>query len=335
MASKDSASVSRHISEIASVILEEKAKGPSEWERRQWAKANRHLVCATCKENNVECEPMETRIPCNSSVCKQSERACSKFRDELYDRIIKRVPTLDRAMFDEVMSPQRTSTESSGLSLKIPALCPSSASVSPTKCAQNSTSSGETLSTSTKSSEAHPNSGIQTPSQKLMDKSQENDELQIELKSLKADLDKQRAEIQSLKVEFDATKTALAAANERADRETNLRTDMIRNVVPQEQIDALKKELDESRQRLTDQQQIQGQLKNKIQTLRREFSEHEHTTISAEKHRSKPSAAKSNPNALPGSGLTLASCIIPDLNRYTLPKLWMITRHNRSLQCAT
>ncbi|KAK0462080.1 uncharacterized protein EV420DRAFT_146913 [Desarmillaria tabescens] len=285
MASKDSPCASRDFPEIARIILEERDKGPKDWERNKWAKANKHLVCATCKENNVECIPLDSRIYCNSLVCKKSDRLCSKFNDELYDRIAKRVPTLERTAFDDVMSPQRT-TEYTGLSFKIPARRPSS--TSPAKRTQNSTSSDESQSVSTKTGDIHPNSGIQTLSQKFADKSRENDELQVELKKLKADSEKQKveteAEIQKLKADLDTTKAALIAANERAEQEENLRREMMQNITPQEQIDALKKDLEDSRRQLLVKQQIQDQLKNKIQSLQRESSR---TTIPIEKHRSK------------------------------------------------
>ncbi|PBK97278.1 hypothetical protein ARMGADRAFT_1009324 [Armillaria gallica] len=292
MASKDSALVSQQISEIAAIILEERNKGPTDWFGRQWAGANKHLVCTTCKENKVECIPMDTRIHCNSSVCKQSDKPCSKLNDELYDRIAKRVPNLDRATFDDVMSPQR-STESTGLSLKIPARRPSSRYVSTSKrlSVQNSTSSDESI--SAKSSGTPPNSRIQTLSQKLEAKSRENDELLMELTNLKADWGKQKseteAEIQALKVELDTTKAACTAVNERAEREANLRREMEQNVTPQEQIDALKKDLEDSRQQLIEKQRIQDQLKNEITVLQRESSR---TTTSIEKHGSKVTALR-------------------------------------------
>ncbi|KAK0441704.1 hypothetical protein EV421DRAFT_1812336, partial [Armillaria borealis] len=293
MASKDSPPASQQISEIAGIILEERNKGPTDWFGRQWAGANKHLVCATCKENKVECIPMDTRIHCNSSVCKQSDKPCSKFNDELYDRIVKRVPNLDRATFDDVMSPQR-STESTGLSLKIPARRPSSkyASASKRLPVQNSTSSDESV--SAKSNGTPSNRRIQTLSQKLEDKSRENDELRVELTSeLKKDWEKQKAEteakIQALKVELNTTKAACTAANERAEREANLRREMEQNVMPQEQIDALKKDLEDSRQQLIEKQQIQDQLKNEITALQRESTR---TTISIEKHESKVTALR-------------------------------------------
>ncbi|KAK0237763.1 hypothetical protein EDD85DRAFT_831750 [Armillaria nabsnona] len=176
---------------------------------------------------------MDTRIHCNSSVCKQSDRPCSKLNDELYDRIAKRVPNLDRATFDDVMSPQR-STESTGLSLKIPARCPSSKYTSASKRlpVQNSTSSDESV--SAKSSGTPPNSRIQTLSQKLEAKSRENDELRVELTNLEKQKSETEAEILA----------ACTAANERAEREANLRREMELNVTPQEQIDALKKDLE-------------------------------------------------------------------------------------------
>ncbi|KAK0243875.1 hypothetical protein EDD85DRAFT_1017652 [Armillaria nabsnona] len=286
MASKNSPPVSQQISEIAAIILEERNKGPTEWAGRQWAGANKHL------ENKVECIPMDTRIHCNSSVCKQSDKPCSKFNDELYDRIAKRVPNLDRATFDDVMSPQR-STESTGLSLKIPARRPSSkyASASKRLPVQNSISSDESV--SAKSGGTPPNSRIQTLSQKLEDKSRENDELRVELTKLKADWEKQKseteAEIQALKMELDTTKAACTAANERAEREANLRREMEQSVTPQEQIDALKKDLEDSRQQLIEKQQIQDQLKNEITVLQRESSR---TTTSIEKHGSKVTALR-------------------------------------------
>ncbi|KAK0187738.1 hypothetical protein F5146DRAFT_1060417 [Armillaria mellea] len=311
MASKDSPPVSQQISEIAAIILEEKNKGPTDWFGRQWAGANKHLVCATCKENKVECIPMDTRIHCNSPVCKQSDKPCSKFNDELYDRIVKRVPNLDKATFDDVMSPQK-SAESTGLSLKIPARRPSNKSTSAPASkrvpVQNSTSSDEVSllkfltrfypnfvlqSVSVKSSCTH-NSGIQTLSQKFEAKSRENDELQDELTQLKADWEKQQseteAEIQALKAELDTTKAACTAANERANREANLRREMERtNVAPQEQIDTLKKDLEDSRRQLIEKQQIQDQLKNEISAFQRVSSR---TTTSIEKHGSKVTALR-------------------------------------------
>ncbi|KAK0504335.1 hypothetical protein EDD18DRAFT_1133128, partial [Armillaria luteobubalina] len=290
MTSKDGPLVSQQISEGAAIILEEKNKGPTDWLGRRWAGANKHLVCATCKENGVECIPMDTRIQCNSSVCKQSDKPCSKFNDELYDRIVKRVPNLDRATFDNVISPQR-SPESTGLSLKIPARRRSSEYASISKRVQNSTSSDESV--SAKSGNSHHNSGIQTLSQKLEDKNRENEELRVELTTLKADWEEQKAEteaeFQALKVKLDTTKAACTAANERAEREANLRREIEQNVTPQEQIDALKKELEDSRQQLKEKQQIQDQLKNEITVLQSESSR---TTTSIEKHGSKVTALR-------------------------------------------
>ncbi|PBK75206.1 hypothetical protein ARMSODRAFT_510871 [Armillaria solidipes] len=276
MASKDSPPVSQQISEIAAIILEERNKGPTDWFGRQWAGANKHLVCATCKEKNVDCIPMDTRIHCNSSVCKQSDKPCSKFNDELYDRIVKRVPNLDRATFDDIPA-RRPSSKYASASKRLPV--------------QNSTSSDESV--SAKSNSTPSNRRIQTLSQKLEDKSRENDELRVELTKLKADWEKQKAEteaeIQALKVDLDTTKAACTAANERAEREANLRREIEQSVMPQEQIDALKKDLEDSRQQLIEKRQIQDQLKNEISALQRESSR---TTTSIEKHESKVTALR-------------------------------------------
>ncbi|KAK0221511.1 hypothetical protein IW262DRAFT_908991 [Armillaria fumosa] len=95
--------------------------------------------------------------------------------------------------------------------------------------------------------------------------------------------------VTALKVELDTTKAACTAADERAEREANLRREIEENITPQEQINALKKDLEDSRKQLKEKQQIQDQLKNEITVLQCESSR---TTTFIEKHGSKVTALR-------------------------------------------
>ncbi|KAK0187733.1 hypothetical protein F5146DRAFT_1060391 [Armillaria mellea] len=91
--------------EIEKIVIEEGIKPLSQAEARKWAKTHQNAkqACKVCKEKNLPCTPLESRVHCNTPACKASGRPCSKYDDELFERLSKRVPSLERSVFDELL----------------------------------------------------------------------------------------------------------------------------------------------------------------------------------------------------------------------------------------
>ncbi|KAK0243872.1 hypothetical protein EDD85DRAFT_805826 [Armillaria nabsnona] len=89
--------------DIEKIVIEEGIKPLSQAEARKWAKVHQNSACRVCKEKNLPCALLENRVHCNTPACKTSGRPCSKHDDELFERLVKRLPSLERSVFDEIL----------------------------------------------------------------------------------------------------------------------------------------------------------------------------------------------------------------------------------------
>ncbi|KAK0462078.1 uncharacterized protein EV420DRAFT_146589 [Desarmillaria tabescens] len=91
--------------DMEKIVIEERNKPPSQAEARKWAKSHPNTACKICKENNLTCIPLESRVHCNTPTCKNSTTGlCSRYDDALFERLVKRFPSLERSTFDEILS---------------------------------------------------------------------------------------------------------------------------------------------------------------------------------------------------------------------------------------
>ncbi|KAG7445635.1 uncharacterized protein BT62DRAFT_169117 [Guyanagaster necrorhizus] len=90
--------------EIEKAVIEERSKPLPRVEAQKWAKSHPDTTCKICKEHNLPCAPLESRVHCNTPACRNSDKACSKYDDELFKRIVGRFPSLQRSAFDEILS---------------------------------------------------------------------------------------------------------------------------------------------------------------------------------------------------------------------------------------